>query len=207
MLFDRIPSNGFPNPATAATGHPKLKPPFRTLGLMAFCLALSACSSTASEAFYVGRFDPLTQLPQELYRFRVNGEGSWYHDMKFASGWLPASVVDPLGSTISIGKDGVSTKSANTGNGAQAAADTKGYVEAYRTMRLFGPEAFLEVPKDLRFCVVMSADPNKFFQAARMLAGASMDDGTNALGVITKYQTKATDEYTLLDQKLSEVQK
>jgi hypothetical protein len=189
-----------------------LQPRLKTglIFLLGFSTAiLIGCGTTATETFYLGRFDPINQLPQELYRFKVTGNSSWFHETHFASGWLPAKAVDPLEATVGIDKNNPYARDVHPlgENSSKGQSESKNYLEAYRTMRLFGPEAFLEVPKDLRFVVVMSANPNKFFQAAGLLAGNKPSDEADLIRLVNSFRTRGTTEYIDLDKKVGEVQK
>jgi hypothetical protein len=171
------------------------------LGVLASVAVLASCASTVKETFYVGRFDPLTQLPEELYRFRLKGSSGCLSSVRFASGWLPAEMVDPLDTQLTIspkGKVGVDAGDENN----------KAHVEAYRTMRLFGPEGFVEVPKDFRLCVIMGSDPGEFFRMSTALLSAK--DTSSLLGAgaeeMSLARKKGIDELARIEAELEKVE-
>jgi hypothetical protein len=58
------------------------------------------------QIYYLGIFDPLEQLPPSVYRITVHGQGSFISQTKFASGWVPAAIVDTLNDRIGFTQDG-----------------------------------------------------------------------------------------------------
>lgn len=118
------------------------------------------------QVYYLGSFDPQEQVPPSLYRVRVRGQASIIGWMGFGSGWVPAELIDSLGSSVAISKaDGkiIMTKAGND----QVAKLTIG-----RRLMQFGPEGFREVPKDHRLVILMGSSPEKFFQAIDEALGA-----------------------------------
>ena len=90
--------------------------------------------------------------------------------MKFASSWVPASVVDSLGGSIGY------AKSNGGGLGALTAANPTGdfgtgTFNPGRRLMMFVPEGFREAPANHRLVVIMGADPSKFFQAVDSTLG------------------------------------
>lgn len=123
------------------------------------------------QVYYLGSFDPQEQVPPALYRVRVRGQASIISWMRFGSGWVPAEMIDSLGSNVEINKsDGKITMT-------RAANDQLSNITIGRRLMQFGPEGFREVPKQHRLVIVMGSSPEKFFQAI-----------DNALGVVTKAQ-------------------
>src|ERR1700676_4646298 len=61
--------------------------------------------SEIQQTYYLGVFDPQGQVPTQVYRLRVHGQGSAIGFTKFASGWAPSIIADSLGSTISFDKN------------------------------------------------------------------------------------------------------
>ncbi|HRB81784.1 MAG TPA: hypothetical protein PK614_05925, partial [Nitrospira sp.] len=77
-------------------------------------IALGAAITTAvgavvpghdiEQVYYLGSFDPQEQVPPALYRIRVRGQASIISWMRFGSGWVPAELIDSLGSSVEINK-------------------------------------------------------------------------------------------------------
>lgn len=139
-------------------------------------IALGAAITTAvgavipghdiEQVYYLGSFDPQEQVPPALYRVRVRGQASIISWMSFGSGWVPAELIDSLGSSVEINKaDGkiVMTKSGS----AQVSK-----LQIGRRLMQFGPEGFREVPKEHRLVIVMGSNPEKFFAAMDEALGA-----------------------------------
>src|SRR5690349_10039840 len=54
------------------------------------------------QVYYLGSLDPQEQVPPALYRVRVRGQASIISWMSFGSGWVPADLIDSLGSSVEI---------------------------------------------------------------------------------------------------------
>lgn len=121
------------------------------------------------QTYYLGVFDPREQLPPMVYRVRVRGQASVLSSMKFGSGWVPASIIDSLGTGVVFsdkkGMEGV-PELVQTGKG-----QTSG-IQTGRRLVLFGPEGFREAPKDHRLVIVMGASPENWFNAMDQSLGA-----------------------------------
>ncbi len=118
------------------------------------------------QVYYLGSFDPQEQVPPALYRVRVRGQASIISWMRFGSGWVPAELIDSLGSSVEINKaDGkiVMTK---------AGSEQISKLTIGRRLMQFGPEGFREVPKDHRLVILMGSSPDKFFAAMDEALGA-----------------------------------
>lgn len=124
-------------------------------------LGLGAPDNELSQTYYLGTFDPQGQVPPSIYRITVKGSSSLLSRMKFSSGWVPAPLVDPLGTPIEYIKD------ASTNSLSLQIADTRSDFEGLygRKLILFGPEGFREAPQNQRLVIVMGADPSAFFKA------------------------------------------
>jgi hypothetical protein len=122
--------------------------------------ALAAHSPTneIEQIYYLGVFDPQEQVPPTVYRVRVHGQASAISLMRFASGWVPADVIDSLGTNIHFEKAGGALK-------IEDAEGTKNALPTGRKLVLFGPEGFRQAPKNHRLVIVMGASPEKFFKA------------------------------------------
>jgi hypothetical protein len=111
------------------------------------------------QVYYLGVFDPQEQLPETIYRVIVRGQAGAISFTNFASGWVPAQVVDSLGTNL-----GFARGSKQVG---YKAGDDKlmSSMRTGRRMMLFGPEGFREAPADHRLVIVMGSDPNEYFKA------------------------------------------
>ncbi len=110
------------------------------------------------QIYYLGVFDPQEQVPPTVYRVRVHGQASAFSFTRFSSGWVPAEVIDSLGTSIRFEKAG----------GASKIEDTEKMNNALPTGRklvLFGPEGFRPAPKNHRLVIVMGSNPEGFFRA------------------------------------------
>lgn len=112
------------------------------------------------QIYYLGVFDPQGQLPPQVYRVRVHGQSS-LGNKKFASGWVPASVIDTL--NLSSFED-------IQGFGSIEGTPS-GSLETGRRLLAFGPEGFRKVPKDHRLVMVMGNNPDDFFRAVSTSLG------------------------------------
>src|SRR3990170_1976263 len=54
------------------------------------------------QIYYLGVFDPREQLPEAIYRVTVKGQASFISFTRFASGWVPAAVIDSLGGKVHL---------------------------------------------------------------------------------------------------------
>jgi hypothetical protein len=124
-------------------------------------------SNEIEQIYYLGVFDPVEQMPQTIYRVTVRGQASSFSNMKFATGWVPASLIDSLNSDVSMVMRGDAARvELRKGDG-----DTIAYMETGRRFYLFGPEGFREAPKAHRLALVMGATPEAFFQAVDQVLG------------------------------------
>lgn len=178
-------------------------------------IALGAAITTAvgavipghdiEQVYYLGSFDPQEQVPPALYRVRVRGQASIISWMRFGSGWVPAELIDSLGSSVEINKaDGkiVFTKAGN---------EQLSKLKIGRRLMQFGPEGFREVPKEHRLVIVMGSDPEKFFAAMDEALGAvsqaKVDQDNNALSrLLFEALTSTQAEKTLVEAQLEAAQ-
>lgn len=116
-----------------------------------------APSQSIEQTYYVGIFDPLEQLPPAVYRLTVRGQASSISAMRFASGWVPAALIDGLGSRIGFNDQGQVTVDSEEASASSLASS--------RRLMMFGPEGFREAPKDHRLAIVMGSSPEAFFAA------------------------------------------
>ncbi len=150
------------------------------------------------QTYYVGVFDQLGQVPPTVYRLRVRGQSSAVSAMRFASGWLPAAVVDGLNERVGFDE--------KTGRVKIESADKSDCeITPARRLMMFGPEGFREAPKDHRLAIVMSSSPEKFFQLAgeslRVITEAHLEqlDSATSLQLLTELQ-RLRDEQRELDK-------
>jgi len=142
-----------------------------SVGVVAGTVGLARTPSHEIEQiYYLGVFDPREQVPPAVYRVRVHGQASSMSRMRFASGWVPASLIDSLGTGIGFDKESGRISITRTDKGDELSALTTG-----RRMMLFGPEGFREAPKDHRLVIVMGSSPEDYFK--------NIDQ---ALGVVSK---------------------
>jgi hypothetical protein len=139
-----------------------------TAGVMAGGIATSGVtpSHELEQIYYLGIFDPDEQPPRSVYRLRVHGQSSPINRTRFASGWVPAKLIDALGSQVALSPE------AQVGPNIQAAAAGQEVsLEIGRRMVAFGPEGTRPVPAGYRLVIVMGADPSKFFDAVDRALG------------------------------------
>ena len=121
------------------------------------------------QVYYLGVFDPREQLPPTIYRVTVRGQASILSTTKFASGWVPAEMVDTLSSRLSFDKDS-NKLTIDRGEGENEGVE----LDAGRRLVLFGPEGFREAPSEHRLAIVMGSSPEAFFDAIDKTLGAAM---------------------------------
>ena len=117
-------------------------------------------SHEIQQIYYLGAFDPQGQVPPTVYRIRVHGQASFISFTKFASGWVPAPLIDSLSSSV-----GFKDEKSSTIEISDAAAKEFGKLTTGRRLMMFGPEGFREAPKDHRLVIVMGSNPSAFFEA------------------------------------------
>ena len=116
------------------------------------------------QTYYLGVFDPQEQIPPQVYRIRVHGQSS-LGGGKFASGWVPAELIDTLNlSELSTNDDSLGT--VVEGNNGKPA-----FLQG-RKLTVFGPEGFRKVPKGHRLVMVMGNNANQFFDAVSTALGS-----------------------------------
>lgn len=141
----------------------------QNIGLAAAAMTTGILAKTPSneleQIYYLGVFDPQDQLPPMIYRVRVRGQASAFSNMRFASGWVPAPLVDSLSSTIAFAnQDNLKTK-------IERDATSESVIKTNRRLMLFGPEGFREAPAEHRLVIMMGASPEKFFNAIDSAVG------------------------------------
>lgn len=173
----------------AATG---CATPVQTAGLAIAGTTLVGAQMPTDELeqiYYLGVFDPLEQLPPSIYRVTVRGQASFLNQSKFASGWVPAPLIDSLSARVNDSAYG-ETRFAQPDGVKDQTVDLK----AGRRLMMFGPEGFREAPKDHRLVIVMGADPSAYFEAIDLamadMGGATVEKGNQAM------LRKLTDAYS-----------
>lgn len=124
-------------------------------------------SHEIQQVYYLGSFDPQEQLPPSIYRVRVHGQSAILNTTKFASGWVPAEVVDSLNTHIGFDVNDRKKPNVSITKGEEDLSKLK----TGRRLMQFGPEGFREAPKDHRLVVVMGASPQKFFEGINNALG------------------------------------
>ena len=135
-------------------------------------------TTNLEQIYYLGVFDPQEQLPPTIYRIRVKGQSSFINTTRYASGWVPAAVIDSLTTSARFENN----KDPSITNVSESNATNL----AGRRLVMFGPEGFREAPKDHRLVIVMGSSPDKFFQAVDEALGAmaavTQGNGSPVLG-------------------------
>ncbi|MBL3527042.1 MAG: hypothetical protein JMN27_06320 [gamma proteobacterium endosymbiont of Lamellibrachia anaximandri] len=135
-------------------------------------------SNEIEQTYYLGVFDPQDQIPPTVYRVRVHGQASALSGVKFASGWVPAQVMDSLSTTSTFQKNGNRVTIDKTGESYTS-------FETGRRLMLFGPEGFREAPADHRLVIAMGSSPEAFFNAMNeslgVLAQVTQSQGSSEL--------------------------
>ena len=163
------------------------------LMLLLLCLVLSSgCTTTAGnivlgvaaitsygayspgheieQTFYMGVFDPQNQVDPMMYRIRVTGQASIISSIKFASGWVPAKLIDSLGTKISFSKQNGAIELTKTDDTYSSSLSTG------KRLVLFGPEGFREAPKNQRLVILMGSNPEEYFNAIDQTLGIVSDE-------------------------------
>ncbi len=127
------------------------------------------------QVYYLGVLDPREQVDPTIYRIRIHGQASFLSGVKFASGWVPAPLVDSLTGRLELDAD-----ASGDIQTFHPAATNRVALNTGRRFWSFGPEGFRENPKDYRLVIVMGGSPDKFFSAI-----------DNALGQVRAAQAQA----------------
>lgn len=133
-------------------------------GIGGMALLAHSPNNEIEQIYYLGVFDPQEQVPPTVYRVRVHGQASAMSLMKFASGWVPADMIDSLGTSLSFEKDS-GVLDIQGGDKWSGALPTK------RKLVMFGPEGFRQAPKNHRLVIMMGSNPEEFFKAIDMSLG------------------------------------
>jgi hypothetical protein len=149
-------------------------------------------SQEIEQTYYVGVFDPTEQVPQAVYRLTVRGQASFLSDVKFASGWVPAPLIDGLGTRISFDGDGNVDITASAEGAAPGAGEAG--IGIGRRLMMFGPEGFREAPADHRLVIVFSSTPEEFFK--------SVGDSLQAVVKVQQERRDSTASQRILEELL-----
>ncbi|MEQ8762628.1 MAG: hypothetical protein RL885_01790 [Planctomycetota bacterium] len=132
---------------------------FLIAGLWTVFLAASCRSHQIEQTYYLGVFDPIEQVPPTIYRVRVTGTSDFFSTVNYAAGWVPADLIDSLGSRITFDREKGELQFGHDGESQNFGLKTG------RGLMLFGPEGFREAPRDHRLAIIMDSDPSAFFEA------------------------------------------
>lgn len=124
------------------------------------------------QTYYLGVFDPQSQVEPTVYRVRLHGQASAINTVNFASGWLPSIAVDSLGTSIKW--DETNGRVQIVPKGQNAGSETDGF-QTGRRLVVFGPEGFRESPADQRLVVYMGSSPEQYFSAVNEAFGIVAD--------------------------------
>lgn len=140
------------------------------VGAIAGGTALGAQSPAheIEQIYYLGVLDPMEQTPSAIFRLTVRGQASLISFTRFASGWAPARLVDSLNTNLSFSEQGVVTSS-------KEEQSSLSQIKTGRRLILFGPEGYREVPRNHRLVLVMSSNPEKYFNALGETLGTIAD--------------------------------
>jgi hypothetical protein len=134
-----------------------------TLGAAAVLGAGSVIPGTGLEqTYYLGVFDPAEQIPESFYRVQVRAQASVFNTTRYASGWVPAGLIDTLSSRLDFDSTGGVTSSGSCQDCL---------FEPGRRQVLFGPEGFREAPANHRLVILMGSTPEVFFDAVNDVLG------------------------------------
>jgi hypothetical protein len=160
----------------------------------------NAPTTQIEQVYYLGVFDPLEQVPPMVYRLTVRGQSSALSTTKFASGWVPAGLVDTLGTQIGFAEAGA----------VRATPSAELTPEALRTDRrlmAFGPEGFREVPRDYRLVIVMGTTPEAFFNAVDQTLGDVAKARVDTVDAETQRRiVRSMDQWASHQQRLDDLQ-
>lgn len=177
-------------------------------GIVATTLVLSRSPSHEIEqVYYLGVFDPLEQVPPSFYRITVHGQASAMSSTKFASGWVPAAVIDSLNTRIRFSdeSDALEIMTADEA--------TSSSIKTGRGLILFGPEGFREAPRDHRLVIVMGSNPSAYFDAIDGVLGEIAAQRRppptvdKERGRIIEALFKVQDQKSAIEAKQKEIQK
>jgi hypothetical protein len=140
----------------------------QTAGLVTAGIVTGSVSpaNEIEQIYYLGIFDPEEQLPPQMYRVRVHGQSAFISGDSFASGWVPARLMDSLSGRVSIDAYGGAGPDIQ-----EPSTNATVSLNVGRRMLLFGPEGFREAPANERLVIVMSSNPSKFFDAIDQTLG------------------------------------
>jgi hypothetical protein len=164
--------------------------PWQTFGLFAGATISGAYAPDREieQIYYLGVYDPQEQVPPALYRIRVHGQASFISGVHFASGWVPAKVIDSLGGQVMTDPDNFGSALSIT-NGPDSYLST---LKTGRRLMMFGPEGFREAPRDHRLVIVMGASPEKYFE--------QIDKAMGDIGAVTLERNSTHVEKRLFEE-------
>lgn len=128
-------------------------------------------SNSLEQTYYLGVFDPREQVPESFYRVRIRGQGSLISNVRYASGWAPANMLDTLTTDVRLNPNDQESEVKISGT----PSDTP--FKLNRRLVLFGPEGFREAPIDHRLVIVMGGSPHVFFDSINKVLGGVPGSG------------------------------
>lgn len=157
-------------------------------------------SHEVQQTYYLGVFDPQSQVEPTVYRVRLHGQSSLISSVNFASGWLPSIAVDNLGTSIKWDKDAGRISITPKGEGDLNQPD--GF-KTGRRLVVFGPEGFREAPADHRLVVFMGSSPEAYFNSVNEALGvvASVTQTPEDLQANDAFQRQILDVYRLTTEE------
>lgn len=184
--------------------------PAQTAGLAVGATTLAGAQMRSDELeqiYYLGVFDPVEQIPPSIYRITVRGQSSFLNKSRFASGWVPAPLIDSLSARADDAGFGETRFTEPAG-----ATDLPSPAFTGRKLMMFGPEGFREAPKNHRLVIVMGGDPSAYFDAVdgalADMGGVTVQRGNEvALKQLTDAFSAATQEDHVLEKLLADARK
>lgn len=155
-------------------------------------------SAEVYQVYYLGVYDPINQIPPTFYRITVRGQASFFSDMKFASGWLPAEAVDSLTQGVTF-KQETQSPYAEASNGGEKTTSVR------RKFVLMGPEGVRENPDEHRLAIIMGASPKNFLAAVDSAMGEVLQ--VNKMEKDTEFRKKLTTTLIQLAKNRNELSK
>lgn len=155
-------------------------------------------SAEVYQVYYLGVYDPINQIPPTFYRITVRGQASFFSDMKFASGWLPAEAIDSLTQGVTF-KQETQSPYAEISNGGEKITSLR------RKFVLMGPEGVRENPDNHRLAIIMGASPKNFLAAVDSAMGEILQ--VNQIEQNSELRTKLTQALMQLAKNRNELSK
>ncbi|MEM7205295.1 MAG: hypothetical protein AAF628_33880 [Planctomycetota bacterium] len=103
----------------------------------------SACHTVPRihQVYYLGVFDPVEQVPPQIYRVTVRGSSSAISTTQYPSGWVPAHLIDSLQGRVQLDLDQTSVEIES--------GERLSRISTGRRLVLFGPGASEKRPPSI----------------------------------------------------------